>query len=67
MDNCEPKKYCVAEIRKDHGKAYEKWSGEDDMKLESGRIDGKSIAELAISFGRNKGAISSRLRKMGIK
>lgn len=58
------KAYSVTEIRKSHGKAYEPWTVEDDNELKHLANEGKSIEELALIFGRNRGAITSRLKKI---
>ncbi|MBL7782019.1 MAG: hypothetical protein LCH81_15225 [Bacteroidetes bacterium] len=62
-DECE-KAYSVAEKRKSHGNAYKPWSLEDDEELVRLEKEGKSIAEIASIFGRNQGAINSRLNKI---
>ena len=59
--------YFVEEIRKTHEMAYMPWTFEDDNKLCNLKQLGHSISELATHFGRNKGAISSRLKKLGIQ
>lgn len=58
------KAYSVAEIRKSHGNAYKPWTTEDDEELSRLEKEGKSIGELASIFGRNRGAITSRLSKI---
>lgn len=58
------KAYSVAEIRKSHIKAYKPWTAEEDAELEHFANEGKSIEELASIFGRNRGAINSRLKKI---
>ncbi|MCY3905466.1 MAG: DNA helicase RecQ [Caldilineaceae bacterium] len=58
--------YNVEEIRRQHPKAYAKWSSEDDERLKEMYAAGTGVAELARHFGRNTGAIRSRLRKLGL-
>ncbi|MCZ0940630.1 MAG: RecQ family ATP-dependent DNA helicase [Caldilineaceae bacterium] len=58
--------YTVEEKRREHPRAYEKWSLEDDERLKEMYAAGHSIAELAKHFGRNNGAIRSRLKKLGL-
>ena len=58
------KAYSVAEKRKGHENAYKPWSPEDDEELVRLEKEGKSIAEIASIFGRNRGAINSRLNKI---
>lgn len=47
--------------------AYAKWTPEENEKLKVLYRKGISIQELTQIFGRNKGAICSRLRKLGIE
>lgn len=61
------KVYSVNEIRLEHSEAYKKWDSEEDSKLENLYKQGKKINELALLFGRNQGAINSRLKKIGLK
>ena len=58
------KKYSVEETRRRHARAYAPWTAEDDEKLR--RRAHLSVSELAAMFGRKRGAIRSRLRKLGI-
>ncbi|MDE0463284.1 MAG: RecQ family ATP-dependent DNA helicase [Caldilineaceae bacterium] len=58
--------YSVEEKRREHPRAYEKWSLEDDERLKEMYAAGHSIAALAKQFGRNNGAIRSRLIKLDI-
>lgn len=58
------KAYSVAEVRKSHENAYKPWTTEDDLELVRLEKEGKSIAEIASIFGRNRGAINSRLNKI---
>lgn len=61
------KKYNVEEIKGTHGKAYEKWNEEDDKNLERMFCEGKSVKVLSGFFGRNVGAINSRIKKLELK
>lgn len=58
------KAYSVVEIRKSHENAYKPWTPEDDKELIRLEKEGKSIGEIASIFGRNQGAINSRLNKI---
>jgi len=58
------KAYAVEEIRKKYPHAYEPWSEEDDRALIGYKKNGKKIKELAEIFGRKRGAICSRLKKL---
>lgn len=46
--------------------AYSYWSDEDDQRLEKLFHEGKSIEDLMSIFQRNRGSITSRLRKLGL-
>ena len=67
-----PKKekvYSVKEIRRTYPKAYEKWTESDDEFLkkfwkENKQGRNEKLQELMQKFGRNRGAIKSRLNKM---
>ena len=48
-----------------YANAYSPWAEEDDVRLRQLYAEGKSIQELMGIFGRNRGAIKSRLRKLG--
>ena len=64
-----PKAYSVAHIRREHPRAYEKWTEEEDLRLarEYEHSEGRAmINALAKAFGRQPGAIRSRLRKLGV-
>ena len=52
-------------IRKRYPNAYQPWTAEDGRELCQLRDDGWEVAELAERFGRQPGAIRSRLRKLG--
>lgn len=61
------KSYSFEEVRKSHKQAYEPWTTEADEKLEVLFCEGKSIKELSELFGRNDGAIRSRIKKLELK
>lgn len=63
----EGKAYSVGKIRETHKQAYMPWTTEDDSKLELLFCEGKKVKELAQIFGRNEGAISSRIKKLELK
>lgn len=54
-------------IREKHPNAYRPWSKEDDDELRKLFSSGTSIAGLTEKFGRKKGAIYSRLEKLGLR
>ncbi len=61
------KTYSVEKIREKHKQAYLPWTAEDDNKLELLFCEGKKAKELAEFFGRNIGAINSRIKKLELK
>lgn len=58
------KAYEVVEIRQKFSRAYTLWSKEDDNSLYDKDRERKSIKELSEIFGRNIGAIISRLEEL---
>jgi len=60
------KKYSVTDIRTQHTNAYRTWTKEEDDRLKKLKVEGKSVPELANVFERKEGAISSRLKKLGL-
>lgn len=59
------KAYSVSTIREQHKDAYAPWNKALDTELRELAEGGENIASLANHFGRTKGAIRSRLRKLG--
>jgi very-short-patch-repair endonuclease len=59
------KTYDVSVLRERYPSAYRRWTSEEEARLESLVLEGKTVRELAAYFGRNAGAIGSRLRKLG--
>lgn len=60
------KAYDVAVIRQKYSQAYAPWSETDDEHLRARYLDGATRDELIGEFGRQPGAIRSRLRKLGL-
>jgi hypothetical protein len=60
------KKYFVDEIRKNFAKAYMPWTELEDNKLKELFTKGRTTRELVEIFERKRGAIRSRLRKIGL-
>ncbi|MFE4373980.1 hypothetical protein ACFRMN_38265 [Streptomyces sp. NPDC056835] len=60
----EPKAYSVDEKRRLHPNAYKPWDPEDEQRLAERCAQGSSLSELSQEFGRNEGAIASRLLKI---
>lgn len=61
------KNYSVDEARKKNSNAYQPWTKEDDDRLEVLFADGADVKQLCEEFGRNKGAIVSRINKLELK
>ena len=60
------KAYTLEEKRKEHGNAYLPWEKVADDILINFYNEGKTIKEIAEIMERSKGAIQSRLKKLGI-
>lgn len=58
------KAYTVDQVREKHKGAYQPWTPELDKELLAMYSEGISGTDLAKHFGRTKGAISSRIRKL---
>ena len=56
----------LKELRKRYPNAYEPWSAEDDNELRRLHGDGWTVSDLVRRFGRQPGAIRSRLGKLGL-
>ena len=63
-DSKQQKAYTFEEKRAKNPNAYRPWTKEDDDRLLQLFASGKSLTELCEIFGRNHGAITSRLRKI---
>ena len=61
------KAYSLDEIRKAYKQAYLPWTKEDDDKLELLFCQGTKTRELSEIFGRNLGAINSRIEKLQLR
>ena len=58
--------YSVEACRREYPNAYDPWTDEDDAKLAELWREGLSLDESADSFGRKRGAIISRMKKLGL-
>lgn len=58
--------YSVYACRQEHPNAYDPWSEEDDRTLAEMWHDGASVDDLASHFGRKRGAIISRIKKLNL-
>ncbi|KOG35654.1 MULTISPECIES: hypothetical protein [Streptomyces] len=61
------KAYTVDEKRRLHPNAYKPWEPGDELRLAERCAQGASLSELSREFGRNEGAIASRLLKIEAK
>jgi F-box protein, helicase, 18 len=61
------KAYIVEGIRKQHKEAYLPWTTELNDELTVMYCEGASIKDMAAYFGRTKGAIKSRIKKLELK
>ena len=61
------KTFSVELTRTKYGEAYKPWTPEQDDKLTQMFNNNSSDSEIIKHFGRNAGAIRSRLRKLGLK
>jgi len=57
----------VARILKEHPRAYERWTEEEDQLLKQKFSEGAAVQDLAKFFQRRPSAIRSRLRKLGLR
>lgn len=62
-----PKAYSVEKVRETHKNAYSPWTPADDETLELLFCEAKKIKQLDQLFGRNEGAINSRIKKLELK
>jgi hypothetical protein len=62
----EKKKKSLEEIREKFPNAYRPWGNSEDEKLVKLFNKNTAIKDLAKEFGRKRGAISSRLKKLGL-
>ncbi|ALO13316.1 hypothetical protein AQF52_7730 [Streptomyces venezuelae] len=60
----EPKAYTVEEKRRIYPNAYKPWEPADEQRLAERCAQGVSLLDLSKEFGRNEGAIASRLVKI---
>ncbi len=52
-------------LRREHPRAYEPWTVEEEQELEQLHSIGLDVAEVAYRLGRQPGAIQSRLNRLG--
>ena len=61
------KTYSLEEIRNQHKRAYEPWTQEEDTILTENLAEGLNVKEIAELLERQPGAISSRIKKLGLR
>lgn len=61
------KKYSYDSVRTKHKEAYKKWTTAEDDQLEDMFCRKTPISEIADHFGRTKGAITSRIKKLELR
>jgi F-box protein, helicase, 18 len=66
LQKAREKAYSVPSIRDKHKDAFKPWKTEDDVVLKKLFNSNKTIIDIANQFGRTKGAIFSRLKKLGL-
>lgn len=59
-----PKSYSVEMVRKIHKDAYKPWTPALDIELTTMYCEGIHVKDIANHFGRTKGAIISRIKKL---
>ena len=65
--NDSEKAYSIDEIRTKHKDAYKPWTQELDDELTIMYCEGVNIKDMAKHFGRTRGAIRSRIRKLELE
>lgn len=58
--------YTVAQKRERYPRAYEKWAKDEEITLRKLVQSGATIAQIATQLQRNRGAIRSRVLKLGL-
>ena len=61
------KAYEVAKIRMKHASAYAPWDESMDDDLTVMFLEGKTVKDMAMTFGRTNGAIRSRIKKLELR
>jgi F-box protein, helicase, 18 len=66
LQKIKEKSYGFDKIRESHKDAYRPWTDADDAMLKKLFGSSETIAEIAKHFGRTKGAIFARVKKLGL-
>ena len=61
------KAYSVDEVRTKHKGAYKPWTPELDIELTTMFCEGVNAKDMAKHFGRTRGAITSRIKKLELE
>jgi superfamily I DNA/RNA helicase len=61
------KAYSIEEVRKKHKEAYQPWTIELDTELTTMYCEGVNPKDMAKHFGRTRGAITSRIKKLELE
>jgi F-box protein 18 (helicase) len=61
------KAYSVEEVRETHKEGYQPWTKELDQELARMYLDSISLGDMAKHFGRTRGAIGSRIKKLELE
>lgn len=56
----------LAEKRRKHRRAYQRWTAEEDSLLRAEKADGLTVGEMAERHERNEAAITARLERLGL-
>ena len=56
----------IAKIRRRHARAYQKWTPEEESQLQKLILDGRTVAQIAGRLQRQRGAIRSRIIRLGL-
>jgi hypothetical protein len=56
----------ILAMRKEHPKAYARWTDEEERELVAAFNDGQKPKVIAERMGRKRGGIVSRLKKLGL-
>ncbi|PZF79318.1 hypothetical protein [Jiangella anatolica] len=59
--------YKLTKIRRDHPKAYARWTAEEEEVLARLHGEGRSISDIARTMQRQPGGIRSRLERLGLQ
>lgn len=65
--NSKEKAYSVEKIREKHNRAYRPWTTELDDELTVMYCEGINVRDMSKHFGRTKGAIRSRIKKLELE